>query len=132
MIRDLRRDGSTGTRTRKKYIYFNTKTKERQTTKPIELMALAERQDVERMQREEMQKEKMESDIAALRRKLDEMNEKRKEALSQVKVLELEKEKRQKVRTALKKGIRSIKTKFMLGNKRRKAEDEIEEEFLRQ
>ena len=116
----------------KKYIYFNTKTKERQTTKPIELMALAERQDVERMQREEMQKEKMESDIAALRRKLDEMNEKRKEALSQVKVLELEKEKRQKVRTALKKGIRSIKTKFMLGNKRRKAEDEIEEEFLRE
>ena len=79
-----------------------------------------------------MQKEKMESDIAALRRKLDEMNEKRKEALSQVKVLELEKEKRQKVRTALKKGIRSIKTKFMLGNKRRKAEDEIEEEFLRE
>ncbi len=33
---------------------------------------------------------------------------------------------------ALKKGIRSIKTKFMLGNKRRKAEDEIEEEFLRE
>ena len=46
--------------------------------------------------------------------------------------LEKEKEKRQKVRTAIKNGYRTFKMKFMIGKKRRKAQEGVDEEYLRE
>lgn len=116
----------------KKYVYFNTKTKKSQSCKPIELMALAERQKVERIQREEMQKQKMEDDIRDLQTRLEMSDRNHAETRKQLQKLEKEKEKRQKFRTAVKNGYREFKMKFMFGKKRRQAETNRDGEYLRE
>lgn len=80
----------------------------------------------------QIQKQKMMDDLADMKRLLEEETAKRKQSESRVSKLEREKEKRQKMRTAIKRGYRDFKMKFMFGQKLRMAQKQREEEYLRE